>query len=410
MRLLFIHQHYYPETVGTSTRLVEIAEYLAARGHQVTVVTGIPSHPSTMASGEVLRHQPRSETTNGVLLHRTWVYGSQSPDSFLRRMLAYGSFMIMGCLKALCVPGPFDAVVAVSPLPNGIAGVVVSKLRGIPLMFDVCDIWPDCAIAVGMLRNRLLIRVAFWLEALANNSARRIGVVTPGFTENLVAKGVPRDRVRLLPDWVDPSVYDSSPAAREAARSEYGFADHFVVSFLGNFGLLMGLESILETARVLKDKSPDVLFLFVGKGVGLSMMQQRVTEWNLANVMILPYQPRSKVPAMLAASDALIVTYIKTPITRITVPSKIYEYMSSARPIVAGVEGVIADILMEAECGLVSECRDPEELAAAILRLKEQPELCAAMGRNGRQYARQHFTFDLVAANYEKALLETMSK
>jgi colanic acid biosynthesis glycosyl transferase WcaI len=407
MKLLFIHQHFYPETVGTSTRLVEIAEHLVQVGHDVTVVTGIPSHPSTMTNAEVARRQPAFEVFRGVKVHRVWTFGTNKPDTAWRRMITYGSFMILGGLKALIVRGHFDALIAVSPLPNGIAGLVVSKLRRLPLMFDVCDIWPDCAIAVDMLRNPLAVRAAFWVEKLIYRHSRRIGVVTRGFTENLVAKGVPREKVRLLPDWVDPDLYDAAKVDREATRAEFGLNGTFVVSFLGNFGLLMGLEVIMDTARLLKDRAPDVLFWFVGKGVALPMIEQRIRDWKLGNVRVIPYQPRERVPALLAASDALIVTYRKTKITLITVPSKIYEYMSIAKPIVAGVEGVIGEILTEGQCGIVSPSRDPQELADAILRLKDDAGLRDSMGRNGREYVMQHFTFERVAADYERAVHET---
>ncbi|MBX7245737.1 MAG: glycosyltransferase family 4 protein [Candidatus Sumerlaeaceae bacterium] len=407
MRILFLHEHFYPETVGTSTRAVEIVEYLVKRGHDVTVVTGLPCHPSTMRNGEVSRDQPREEMFRGARIHRVWTFGSPKPDKFWRRMLTYSSFMILGGLKALRVRGPFDALVAISPLPNGISGLIVSKIRRFPLMFDVCDIWPDCAVAVDMLTNPLLVRMAFWIEKKIYSRARRVGVVTRGFTENLAAKGVPREKIALLPDWVDPETYDSSRVNREAVRAEYGFGEKFVVSFLGNFGLLMGLETIMETARVAKGRAPGVLFLFVGKGAALPMMEEKIAEWGLDNVRIIPYQPRDKVPGLLAASDALIVTYKKTPITRITVPSKIYEYMASERPIVAGVDGVIGEILAEAGCGLASPARDPEEMAGHILKLQSDPELRREMGRKGRAYVASHFSFERVSADYESAITQT---
>ncbi|MCX7018052.1 MAG: glycosyltransferase family 4 protein [bacterium] len=407
VRILFIHQHFYPETVGTSTRAVEIVDYLVARGHEVTVVTGIPSHPSTMKSGEVNRRQPRYGNFRGACVHRVWAFGSAKEDTFLRRMATYGSFMISGMIKALFVPGKFDTLVAISPLPNGIAGLVVSKFRRIPLMFDVCDIWPDCAVAVGMLRNKFLVRIAHWIEKRIYRHSKRVGVVTRGFTGNITGKGIERSKVCLLPDWVDAQVYDSSKAPRDEMRRDLNLDGRFVVSFMGNFGLLMGLETILETARAVKDSEPDVLFLFVGKGVALPMMEERIREWNLSNVRIMPYQPRDKVPALLAASDVLIVNYLKTEITRITVPSKIYEYMSSARPIVAGCEGVIHEILSEAECALMSPSRDPQEMSQHIIRLKRDPALGQRMGASGRRYAIRHFIFDRVAADYEAAIIET---
>ena len=407
MRLLFLHQHFHPETVGTSTRAVEIVDYLVKRGHEVTVVTGIPSHPSTMRNGEVPRRQPREETIRGARVIRTWAFGSSKPDSFMRRMLSYGSFMVTGMVRALFVRGRFDALVTISPLPDGIAGYVVSKLRGLPMMFDVCDIWPDCAVAVGMLRHPLLVRGAFWIEKVVYDHSKRVGVVTRGFTENLVAKGVPRGKVSLLPDWVEPDLYDSTRVDRDAVRRKHGLEGRYVVSFLGNFGLLMGLEKILETARIVKETDPQVLFWFVGKGVALPMMEERIREWGLDNVVIIPYQPREMVPSLLAASDALIVTYRQDAITRITVPSKIYEYMSSARPVVAGVEGVIREIIGEAGCGLVSEARDPREMAGFISRLKADPELSRTMGEKGRRYASEHFSFAKVAADYERTVRET---
>lgn len=409
MRILFLHQHFYPETVGTSTRAVEIVEFLVQRGHEVTVVTGIPCHPSTMASGEVSRDQPRFELFRGARIFRTWAYGTSKPDTFARRMMMYFSFMISGGLRALFLRGKYDVLVAISPLPNGIAGWLVSKLRWLPLMFDVCDIWPDVAVAVGMMKPTILLRIAHWLEKRVYASSRRIGVVTRGFIGNLEAKGVPRQKIVLLPDWVDPDLYDPAKINRDAARKQYDLEGRFVVSFLGNFGLIMGLEAILDTARLLKDQAPDILFLFVGKGVALPMMEKRIRTDSLTNVRILPYQPRSEVPRLLAASDVLIVTYKKTDITQITVPSKIYEYLSISQPIVAGVEGVIEEILRESGAGLVSTTRDPQELASYILRLRAEPELSAQMGAQGRAYAVEHFSFMRVAADYERTIIETLA-
>lgn len=407
MNLLFLHQHFHPETVGTSTRAVEIVEYLVQQGHRVTVVTGIPSHTSTMRNGEVVRRQPRRESFRGADIHRTWAYGSSAKDNFVRRMASYGSFMVFGFFKALFVGGKFDALVAISPLPNGVAGLAVSKLRGIPLMFDVCDIWPDCAVAVGMMKPSLMLRVAQWLEKKIYNGSERIGVVTRGFIGNIEAKGVPREKIRLLPDWVDPSLYDPAQIDREDARKRYDLHDRFVVSFLGNFGLLMGLEAILETARIVQERDPGILFLFVGKGAALPMMEAKIQSDKLQNVRIIAYRPREEVPALLQASDVLIVTYMKSDLTMITVPSKIYEYLSIARPIVAGVSGVIGEILTEAGAALISNDRDPQEMADHIMTLKNDPARGDAMGLAGRRFAIEHFSFAKVAADYEDAVAET---
>lgn len=407
VNILVLHQHFAPETVGTSTRAVEIVDYLVKQGHTVTVVTGIPSHPSTIRNGEVSRKQPRRETIHGADVHRVWAFGSTGADVFWRRMLTYASFMVLGGFKALFIPGKYDVLVAISPLPNGVAGWMVSKFRRLPLMFDVCDIWPDCAVAVGMMKPSLLLRVAQWLEKRIYHASERIGVVTRGFIGNIEAKGIPREKIVLLPDWVMPELYDPAKIDRAAARQQYELEGRFVVSFLGNFGLLMGIESILETARIVQEQDPNVLFLFVGKGAALPMMEDFIQKHNLQNVRIIPYRPREEVPAMLQASDVLIVTYMKSDLTMITVPSKIYEYLSIARPIVAGVTGVVGEILEEADAALVSPTRDPQEMARHIMTLKNDPDRGDAMGRSGRQYAIDHFSFAKVADDYERTVQET---
>lgn len=404
MRILFLHQHFPPETVGTSTRAGEIVEWLVGRGHEVTVVTGIPSHPSTMRNGEVSRNQPRREVWRGAKVVRVWAFGSSAPDRFWRRLLTYGSFMIFGGLRALFCSGKFDVLVAVSPLPNGIAGAVVAHFRGLPLVFDVCDIWPDVAVAVGMVRPGLFLRMAAKLESWVYGHSRRIGVVTPGFTRNLEAKGVPATKVCLLPDWVMPDVYDPAKANPGALRAELGLEGRYVAAFLGNFGKIMGLSALLEMAKILQERDPEVLILFVGKGVEQPMMEQTIARYGLTNTRILPYQPREKVPDFLAAADSLLVTYNPDPITRITVPSKIYEYMSMARPIVAGCEGVLASILEQAQCAYVVTDRSPEGLATAVLKLKADRKAAEAMGRNGRVYAQDNFSFERVATDYESML------
>src|SRR5690606_16199828 len=140
-----------------------------------------------------------------------------------------------------------------------------------------------------------------WLEKKIYAASSRIGVVTRGFIGNLVAKGVPREKIRLLPDWVDPDLYDPAKIDRSEARRKYDLEDRYVVSFLGNFGLMMGIDKMLDTAKIVQDQDPEVLFLFVGKGAALPMMEERIKKDNLQNVRIIPYRPREEVPALLRA-------------------------------------------------------------------------------------------------------------
>lgn len=404
MNVLFL-THYFPPEVGApQARIYELARELLKRGHEVSVLTGFPNYPSGIVHEGYRGKMFLRENVDGICVIRTWVYATPN-KGFAKRLINHLSFTFSS-LWATGAIGPCDVIVVESPpLFLGISGYLISRLRRVPYVFNVADLWPESAVALGALKNGIAIRLAEALEAFLYARAAKITVVTRGLRATLLARGLSEDKVALMTNGVDASLFNPNVDGKEF-RSIHGLDSYFVVTYAGTHGMAQGLRTVLDAAHILSEDD-GITFLLVGDGAEKEDLVREVGERGLRNVLFLPPQPKKVMPQLLAASDACLVPLRKLELFKTALPSKMYEAMASARPIILAAEGEAEALLKEADGGLCVPPEDSSALAAAVRRLAADAELRHRLGANGRAYVTEHFSREKIAEKLE-ALLESV--
>jgi len=391
MHILLIHQSFAALDEAGGTRHHELARFLAERGHQVTVIaspvsylTGEPSlrkGPSDGVGG-VDRHDGGA----GVTIVRTYTLPSLH-RSFPLRVISFLSFMVSSFLAGLATRH-VDLVWGTSPpIFQGISAWLLARLKGVPYLFEVRDLWPAFAVGVGVLRNPLLIRLALGLERFLYRHADRVMVNSPGYIDHVTQGGA--RWVELVPNGADPGMFNPS-ATGESFRRKHSLGEKFVALYAGAHGMSNDLRVVLQAAEQLRGKTA-IHFVFLGDGKEKPALIQEAQALQLDNVQFIPSVPKLEMAEALAAADACIAILKPIPQYRTPYPNKVFDYMAAGRPVILAIDGCIRQVVEEAGAGLAVRPGDAGELAKAVVRLAEQPDLRRRMGEAGRKHVEQNF-------------------
>jgi len=388
-----------------AARASELARHWAEAGHEVSVLTGFPNHPTGVVP---LEWRPRlhrliyREKFAGANVDRTWLWPLPNRKSH-ERMRNYASFCISAALRGLTLPRP-DVIIASSPqLLVGLSGWWLGFIRSIPFVFEVRDLWPESLIAVGAADARsVLHRTLATISKFLYSNAQRIVVVSPAFKQHLVERcRVPADKVDIVENGVETDLFAPVPENVVAAlRRKLSLESKFIASYIGTIGNAHGLETLLDAAGQLQRKSPEITFLIVGEGAEKDRIKALALSRGLTNVRLLDQQSREDVPALISASDACLVLLKKSDIFKTVIPTKMLEFMSCARPVILAVEGQASRIVEEAGAGLIIQPEDSAALAQAVEELFAGPQLAETLGRKGREYILQKFSREQTAQKY----------
>ncbi|MDZ8065916.1 MAG: glycosyltransferase family 4 protein [Nostoc sp. DedQUE08] len=400
MRILIYSYNYYPEPIGIAPLMTELAEGLVKRGHEVRVVTAMPNYPERQIYQEYRGKWYVNEYKNGVQIQRSYVWIRPQPN-LLDRVLLDASFVVTSFVPALIGWRP-DVILSTSPsLPSCVPVALLGWLRACPVILNLQDILPEAAVHVGLLKNKLLIRLFTLLEKFAYRTATKISVIADGFVENLRSKGVEADKIVQIPNWVDVNFIRPLPKEDNPFRTAHSLNGKFVVLYSGNIALTQGLESVVKAASALRH-IPDIVFVIVGEAKGLQRLQQECLDCGADNVMLLPFQPRKDLPQMLAAADVGLVVQKKNVVS-FNMPSKIQVLLASGGALVASVpdNGTAARAIRQSGGGVIVPPEDPQALAMAILNLYQNPEKVKTLGYKSRQYAVEQYAFEQALNQYE---------
>lgn len=384
MKILFFSHYYAPEGNAPATRVAALAERWAAAGHEVTVVTCPPNVPSGIVY-DGYENRRTSEVVNGVRIERVKVYLAANKGA-VRRMFNFVSYGFNALLAAMRLPRP-DVAIATSPqIFCGYAGVWYKRLRRVPLVVEIRDIWPESMGAVGAKIPGL----AYWalerIERAMYRSCDRLVTVGEGYLERLAEKGVPRDKMSIVMNGTDLEVY--SPREKDVSiLKEWNLEGRFVVSYIGTVGMACGLEVVLDAAERMAREgvgSPgkDVVFVIVGDGACRETLEAAAKSRGLANVVFTGRQPKSRMADWVATSDASLVHLKGSALFTTVMPSKIFESAGCRRPIIMGVDGFAKKLVMEAGAGVDMTPEDADSLVACVKTLAGDPELCRRLGEN----------------------------
>lgn len=398
MRIIVLSQWYPPEP---ESKIHLLARDLAARGHQVTSITGFPNYPSGRLYPGFRMRWRQWEERDGVRVLRLPLYPSHD-QSGVRRAVNYASFAATASLLGPPLAGPADVMwVYHPPLTIGFPAWLISLTRHVPFIYEVQDMWPETLTATGMFSSQ---RATTALAAFARFVYRRaaaITVISPGFKRNLVDKGVPSSKIHVIPNWADEEIFRPVPPDSVLAE-EYGLAGKFNILFAGNMGAAQALDNVLDAARQVSNL-PNVQFVFVGDGMDVERLKSKAQQQSLTNVKFIGRQPVARMPYFFALADALLVHLRRDPLFEITIPSKTIAYLACGRPIVTATEGDAAAVVSEAGAGLVCRPEDPASLIDAIKTLiAMSPESRAKMGEAGRQTYLRCYTRQVLVDRYEE--------
>jgi glycosyltransferase involved in cell wall biosynthesis len=404
-RILMVTHYFPPEAGAPQARLSALAAAWAAAGDQVTVLTGMPNHPTGVLPPQYRGAIRRRERRDGYRVMRTWLYATPN-EGVARKTLSHLSFMISSVLLGGLACGPADTVLVSSPTFFSIGSAwLLARLKRARLVIEVRDLWPAIFVELGVLTDRRLIGLLERLELAAYAAADQVVVVSEGFRANLIGRGVPAHKVHTIRNGVSLGRFrpaaDDSPA-REPARARLGArpGDCLVV-YAGTHGISHALPAVADAAALLDGQA--VRVAFVGDGSDKPRLRRRVAELGLANVTLAPAVPPSQVPGLLAAADVCLVTLRDVPLFATFIPSKMFEYLAAAKPVIGAVTGEPAQILREAGAVVVPP-EDSEALARAITELAADPARRTAMGRQGRAYVERFFDRTELAKEYRKIL------
>jgi len=380
MKILIFTQWFDPEPTFKG---LLFAKELVARGFQVQVLTGFPNYPGgKVYPGYRIRPWMR-ERMDGIEILRVALYPSHS-KSGIHRAFNYLSFALSAAIVGSALIRKPDVIyVYHPPMTVGFAAAVIGFFRRAPFVVDIQDLWPDTVAVSGMMSNSLALGVLSNLCNFVYRCAKHITLLSPGFKQALIDRGVPSDKIDVIYNWCDETAM--KPTNGPATR--LGSADRFSILFAGTMGFAQDIDSVLQAAEICRTVTPDAEFLFMGGGVDRGRLERMAEEMRLENVRFFPARPMHAMGSVFKGVDALLVHLKDEPLFRITIPSKTQAYLAAGKPILMGVRGDAADLVQRSQSGILCEPGNPESIAAAVKQLVDGgPQRAAAMGKSGREF------------------------
>lgn len=418
VNILYVSQYFPPEACAPAARVDEFAREWVRASHQVRVLTGFPNHPEGVLYPDYQQQWRRGlsrEERNGVKVYRTLLYPAPN-RGFWGRAANYCSFALAAAVVGPWIAPADGVVTATSPqLLVGMAGYAVARARRLPFVFEVRDLWPQSLAAVGQTsRHSLLYRTLGRLAEFLYREADLIVVDGEWKRRALVGAGVPPEKIGVIRNGVaEDFCLDSESLAarktRERVRNDLGLGSRFAVMYAGTLGMAHRLETVLLAADRLRERR-EIVFLLVGEGAERERVIERSRELRLTNLHYLGKQPREKIPAYLAAADVCLAPLRRSRVFTTAIPSKMFEAMAAAKPVILGVEGEANEILLDARAGIAVPPEDSNALAQAILRLWQNPGLGRELGANGRRAVLEKYSRRKQAAAYLELLAGLVSR
>ena len=380
MNILIITQWYPPEPM---TIFGELAETLHGLGHEVTVLTGFPNWPTGRIYPGYRQKLWDKQELNGVRIIRVALFPDHSRSAF-RRALNFISFGVATTVLAPFICPRSDVIHLIQPpVTAGVAALLLSALWRVPFTIEIQDMWPENLKATGMIEQKAVLALVGRLAQLIYSRASAVRVISQGFRTNLLQKGVSASKICVISNWVDTEHYRPVKPDRELAKI-LSFEGRFTVMYAGTIGLAQGLEVVLEAAALLRDLPP-IQFVLVGDGVEFERLQTLITERQLVNVRLLGRRPAEDMPALYAIADVLLVHLRNDPLYRVTIPHKVFAYLASGKPVLAAMDGDVAELIEPIGCGLTCPPSDPEALATTVRTFFGMSgQARAEMGAKGR--------------------------
>lgn len=404
MHILIIHQAFASPDDAGGTRHYELANYLTDAGHQVTVIASDVCY----LSGKRTTDEKRGQSLGKVQILRARTY-ERINTGFRGRLISFLIFMLTSFYHSLRIKN-IDIVYGTSPpITQGLSAYLLSRVKGIPFVLEVRDLWPDFMISLGVIRNPIVIRASKLIEKFLYEKANAIIINSPGFNEHVRAVAGKKKNIYLVPNGVDTSLFDKCGDGT-TFREEINVGDNqCVVLYAGAIGKANDIKTLIDAAKELSEIN-DLVFVLVGGGIEENKMKEYVRHLDLGNIVFVNPQPKKRMPEIIAASDITVAILKNIEFFKTTYPNKVFDYMAGGKPIVLAIDGVIREVVEEARAGIFAEPGNPKAIAEAIRTLYYDSKKRREMGKNGRKYVKQHFERKEHARELERILLKVGNK
>jgi glycosyltransferase involved in cell wall biosynthesis len=385
MHILLIHQAFSSLNEAGGTRHHEIATYLMEKGHRVTVITSVISYLTGRNENNTYT-QTSASTEDGLNIIHTYTYPALH-RSFIHRVFSFFSFMVSSFFAAMKEKDVDLVWGTTPPIFQGVTSWLTARLRGVPFLFEVRDLWPAFAIAIGVLTNPLLISLSLWLERFLYRRADCVVVNSPGYICHVTDRGAVR--VKLIPNGANPKMFNPADEGR-AFRDSHDLEGKFVALYAGAHGISNDLDTVLKAAAILRANQKIVIVL-VGDGKEKQRLRESAAKDGLDNVLFLPPVPKNEIAGVLAGAHACIAILKPLELYKTTYPNKVFDYLAAGRPVALAIDGVIREVVEQANAGLFVRPGDAAQLAEALRYLASNPKVAHEMGKNGRRYIEENF-------------------
>jgi colanic acid biosynthesis glycosyl transferase WcaI len=401
MKMLFITHYFPPEVNAPANRTFEHCRRWVQDGHDVTVITGVPNHPRGEIFDGYENRWIQTHEIEGIKVIRTWMY--LAPNSgFLKRIVNYVLFAVTAVLASFRVERP-DVVIATSPqFFVGIAGAIISKLKRRPFVLEIRDLWPKSIVELGQLGEGPILSVLEALERWLYRSASGVVVNARTFHDHIVARGVASERIELVYNGIDPTLFRPKPKNNDLLAT-HGLEACFTVAYVGTLGLAHGLTLLIDAAEQLADRR-ELRFVLIGDGADREKLEADIKRRGLDNIALLGLQPRESMPEWIASIDVLLVMLRDLPVFETVIPSKIFEFLAQERPVILAAKGEIRRMINESGGALVIDPEVLPQLVGAIEEIIDHPEEAAKRAAAGRTWVQQGFIRDELAKKMERFL------
>ncbi|MAF80325.1 hypothetical protein CL629_04590 [bacterium] len=399
MKILVFHQFYTRLNEAGISRFNLFSKYWKQDRYDTTIIAGMFNYMTGKRYAKAgLIYREKDGAAEILRVWSTFIWYR----TFVGRVLSHGTFFISALIAGLLVKKP-SVIIASSPsILLGFAGYFVSRIRRVPFVLEVQGLFPDEAIELGRMKNRLLIKMAYSFERFLYKRARRIVVNSPGFKQFLVQrKGVPEDIIGVVPNPVEFDLIRDKSQDGFRLRSELGWDDKCVILYSGSHGPAYDFDALLDAAYSLQEESANVHFAFIGDGRQKSHIMNRAKAYGIRNVEFLDPVPRDKIAGYISASDICVVSLRRENFLKYVYVTKVLDYMALKRPVIAAMEGVTADLVCKhAKCGICTKPGDREHIKKAILQLSKSKSRRSLLGERGYIFTKEHFSTPVLAKRY----------
>lgn len=408
MRIILLHQYFLGKNDSGGSRWNEFASFFSKKaGFVIDVIagnihyaTGKKILPNSWLNTEIV--------DKDITLHRTWTYSGYN-SNFIGRVIGYLSYTFSSLIKALFLKKPDIYIVTSPSIFVGITAIIVSKIKRAPFIFEVRDLWPESAVATGVLNNKFLLNILYWLEYRLYKYSKKIVVLTPAFKEN-IEKRFPEfiGKIEIITNGADFSIMGKEHRGFEL-REKFGWNNKKIFTYLGAHGIANDLMQVVEAAKAFKDNN-EVLFVLIGDGMQKKLLKEKAKEYELTNIEFIDSVPKHEVADYVNASDVCMAILKKTDTFKTVYPNKVFDYMSCKKPVFITIDGITKDLIETSNCGLYAEPENLEEFQAVVEKfINMSDDELKILGENGYSYVKEHFDREKLAERYIDVIKEAVN-